>query len=337
VVLCPLILAAAAAAIPVEPIGAILDAFNTHDVVGLSAGEGHGDVAGPGAFVVSLIRDPRFAPLSIDVVVENASARYQAVMDRYLAGDAVSYAELRHVWDDTTQPQTMSVIGNIPATYVALREINRGLPKERQHRALLGDPAIEWESVHSASEFRRWLEQRDSSGADVVRREALARGRKALVVYGGGHLQRKQQASNYVMESPLAQTVISLLERNGVRTFIVTRANERDDVTSWPMPSLALIRGTAIGAEDVPPLGLPRVAVQPDGSFVPIPKDQWATMRREDQYDAILKLPPYVSPELSRSICTDPGYLDTRLARMALTGVPASEIDRLKAFCGATK
>jgi hypothetical protein len=46
---------------PIEAIGGILNAFRTHDVIGLCAGADHGDARGP-AFIVSLIRDPGFAP-----------------------------------------------------------------------------------------------------------------------------------------------------------------------------------------------------------------------------------------------------------------------------------
>jgi hypothetical protein len=323
--------------VPVEPIGAILDAFKTVDVVGLGAGEGHGDVAGPGAFVVSLIEDPRFAVLPIDIVVENANARYQGVMDRYLAGEEVQATELQHVWNDTTQPLAMRATGDIPATYQALREVNRRLPTDRQHRALLGDPPVDWDRVRTPADFRRWLEQRDTNPAEVVRREALAKRRKALVVYGSGHLQRKQQASNYVMDSPLAQTVISLLERDGIKTFIITGIEERDEAKSWPVPSLAIIRGTTIGAEDVPPLGLPRVSVNDDGTFVPIPKERWATMKREDQYDAVLRLAPHVAAEISPAVCTDRSLVEEHLRRIALTGVPQFEVDRVRKLCGLEK
>ena len=323
--------------IPVEPIGAILDAFKTYDIVGLSAGEGHGDVAGPGAFVISLIKDPRFAPLPVDIVIENANARYQAVMDRYVAGEDVEATELGHVWNDTTQPLAMRAAGDIPATYQALREVNRRLPKDRQHRALLGDPPIDWDHVQVPADFRPWLEQRDTNPAQVIRREALAKGRKALVVYGGGHLQRKQQASNYVMDSPLAQTVISLLERDGLRTFIITRIEERDEAKSWPVPSLAIIRGTTIGAEDVRPLGLPRVSVNDDGTFVPIPKERWATMKREDQYDAVLRLAPHVAADISPAVCTDRSLVEEHLRRIALTGIPQFEVDRVRKLCGLEK
>src|SRR5438045_639172 len=82
---------------PVEAAGAIFDAFRTHAVVGLSDGEAHGDERG-WAFVISLIRDPRFANTTIDVVTENASGRYQDVMDSYVHGDDVPYSALRRVW-----------------------------------------------------------------------------------------------------------------------------------------------------------------------------------------------------------------------------------------------
>src|SRR5687768_15932203 len=83
-------------AVPVEPIAAILEAFRTHEVVGLSPGESHGDERGS-AFVVSMLRDPRFAPTTIDVVVENGNARYQDLMDRFVRGEDVPYSSLRRV------------------------------------------------------------------------------------------------------------------------------------------------------------------------------------------------------------------------------------------------
>ncbi|HZR22433.1 MAG TPA: hypothetical protein VFA59_02525 [Vicinamibacterales bacterium] len=337
-VLAPLILAAELAK-PVEPIGAILDAFKTHPVVALSAGEGHGDLRGP-EFVVSLIKDARFAPLPIDVVVENANARYQSTSDRYTRGDDVPYGELRRIWDDTTQPEVFHRPDEIPEIYRAVREINRGLPPQRRHRVLLGDPPIDWDAVHDRADVRKWMEQRDSNPAEVVRREALAKRRKALLVYGGGHLQRKQQATNYVMDSPLAQTIVSLLERAGVTPFVIETIGERDAVRSWPAPSLAVLRGTRLGAEDVPPLGLPRVTVQADGSFVPIPKEKWIAMPMQEQFDAVLYLGPKSTlreRQLSAEVCSDREYIETHLQRMALAALPPFELDRVRALCGLTK
>ena len=322
--------------VPIEPIGGIVDAFRDHDVVGLSAGEGHGDVRGT-EFVVALIRDPRFAAANVDVVMENGNARHQDLIDRYIHGEDVPHAELRRVWDDTTQPQVINPVGEIPPVYRDLRMVNATLPPARHHRAVLGDPPIDWSAVRSRDDFQKWLAQRDSSGAEMIQEQILARGRKALAVYGGGHLQRRQQATNYKMEHPLAQTVISLLDRAGVKTFVVVTVGERDAVASWPVPGYATIRGTELGAEIIPPGSLPRIEVKPDGSLAPIPRDRWIDLRAEEQIDALLYLGPRSTlrePELPRTLCTDPGYLENRLQRMAIAGLPPPEFDRLKKFCG---
>jgi hypothetical protein len=321
---------------PVDAAGAIFDAFRTHAVVGLSDGETHGDERG-WAFVISLIRDARFADTTIDLVTENANARYQDVMDRYVHGDEVPYSALRRVWDDTTQPQAMmNPIGEIPLIYRALREVNASLPRARHHRALLGDPPIEWENVHTNADYQRWLALRDSHAAAVIEREVIARKRWALIFYGRMHLQRKQQIANYQMDDPLAQTVISLLERTGVRPFVVVAMSEQDGVTSWPVPSIARLRGTTLGAQPMPEQTQTRVSVR-GGKLVPIPRQQWITMRMEDQFDAVLYLGPAstlrVTP-LSPTICADAAYVETHLQRMAIAGLPPKEANRLRQLCG---
>jgi hypothetical protein len=324
---------------PVEPIAAIVDAFKTAPVIGMQAGVGHSDARGF-AFVISLLRDPRIQALGVDVAMENGNARYQSVMDRYTRGEDVPYSELRHVWDDTTQPQTTTPFGDVNPLYRAIREINATLPRDRQLRALLGDPPIDWENVHTRADFQKWIALRDSNGADVIQRESLAKGRHALVIYAFGHLQRRQQATNYNMDSPAAQTVISWLEKAGVKTFIVGTGDETNGMDGWTVPSLALLRGTTLGASNPPENPLPRVTVQPDGSFVSLPRDRWIQIRTEELIDAMLYLGPKstaaVAP-LSPAICTEPGYLDTRLGRMALAGFPQSEADRLKQFCANVK
>jgi len=39
-----------------------------------------------------------------DVVVESGSARHQDLLDRFVRGEEVQDATLRHVWEDTTMP-----------------------------------------------------------------------------------------------------------------------------------------------------------------------------------------------------------------------------------------
>ncbi|MEQ1898586.1 MAG: hypothetical protein ABL971_14500 [Vicinamibacterales bacterium] len=60
---------------PVEPRSAILEAARTYSVIALSAGSSHEDARGVD-FIVSLIRDPRLAPVINDILVEGANARF---------------------------------------------------------------------------------------------------------------------------------------------------------------------------------------------------------------------------------------------------------------------
>lgn len=323
--------------VPIDAIQGILDAFRNHDVVGLSPGADHGDARGP-AFVLSLVRDRRFAATAIDLVFENANGRFQGVMDRFTSGGDVPYSELRHVWDDTTQPQA-GLRTDVPEIDRALREINAALPRGRQHRAILGDPPINWDFVHTKDDFQKWLEQRDTYPAETIQREVLSKGRKALVVYGSGHLQRKQQATNYDMDNELAETVISLLDRAGVKTFVVVGAGDlfipAIDTSSWPVPSLALVNETTVGAEPVGQGSLSRVAVH-GRTVTPLPREQWVNLPLEKQFDAVLYLGPpstRTAIEMSPAICSDPGYVETRLQRIAMAGLPPSEAKKLRDFC----
>ena len=95
-----------------------------------------------------------------------------------------------------------------------VRTVNASLSEARRLRVVAGDPPIDWENITSAQDYRRWIELRDIYPADLIRRQVLDRGRRALVVYGQGHLQRRQLVANYDMSTWQAQTVVSLLERD---------------------------------------------------------------------------------------------------------------------------
>jgi hypothetical protein len=88
-------------AIPVDPIIGIVNAFETHTVVALGEGN-HGNEQGH-AFRLELIRDPRFAAVADDIVVEFGNSLYQDVVDRFVNGEDVPYGELSRVWQNTTQ------------------------------------------------------------------------------------------------------------------------------------------------------------------------------------------------------------------------------------------
>jgi hypothetical protein len=84
---------------PEDAIKAILAAFETYDVVGMDAAH---DNKVLDDFILSLIRNPEVARRVNDIVVECGNRRYQALLDRYIAGDDVSLAEARQVWRNTT-------------------------------------------------------------------------------------------------------------------------------------------------------------------------------------------------------------------------------------------
>lgn len=165
-------------------IDGILAAFETHPLVGI--GDAH-NLAQQEDFFVALIRDPRFAKEVGNVVVEFGTATHQDVLDRYINGGAVSFVELRSVWGD--------VVGATPAVtglgyanfFVQVRTTNRSLPAEQRIRVWGGEPVLDWATVKTQSDIQPALAQRDSHPAALIKREILAKGKKALVIYGGAH------------------------------------------------------------------------------------------------------------------------------------------------------
>lgn len=133
----------------------------------------------------SLVQSPEFVCHIDDIVVEFGNARLQGVADRYVGGGGVSDAELASVWRETGQMLTWDspVYEQFFAT---VRELNRRHVCRRPVRIVLGDPPIDWATVHDAAAYRQFAD-RDRHYADVVEREVLARGHRALLIAGGMH------------------------------------------------------------------------------------------------------------------------------------------------------
>jgi len=309
------------AATPVDAIDAILDAFRSHQVVALGEGP-HANEQGH-AFRLRLVRDTRFASTVNDIVVESGSARHQVVMDRFVSGEQVPFTALRDVIEDTVTAMPTWDRAIYEEFFRAIRDVNAGLPRERHLRILLGDPPIEWTSVRSRYDYLKWLTQRDHHPADVIAREVIARDRRALVIYGDGHLQARHERPG--------RTITSILEGRGVRVFNITStfadlAKYQPELASWRPPVLALLAGTALGTAPYELLFGP-----------PPPIDYFrAHPSIADHYDAVLYLGrvPSMAP-LSYPRCADPEYVKMRVARMMLTGAPATVADRLAGECVA--
>lgn len=325
-------------AVPVDPITAVLETFRSHPIVALDEGS-HNNEQGH-AFRLALIRDPRFAKTVNDIVVEAGNSRYQDVMDQFVHGEDIPYEVLRQVWQDTTQPNPVWDSPIYEEFYRVVRTLNATLPPERQLRVLLGDPPIDWSTVRNREDLvKQWEGQRNEYPADLIRREVLAKGRRALIVYGGMHLQRKDLLTNY----KTSETMVGLLESYTPGTVFTIWTNTKadletvqGDVSSWPKPSLVKLRGTVLGTKEFTFYYAVDVVVR-DSKGTPVPQEARRSLRMEDQFDAVLYLGPPSSITYSHplpTLCGDPSYVKMRSMRMALL-FPPERVEQFKKNCAA--
>lgn len=138
-------------------------------------------------FLLALVDHPRFGAVVDDIVVEFGNAHFQALMDRYVAGQEVAPEDLRRAWRDTGQ----WLVWDSPLYarfFERVRAANLARPPEERVRVLLGDPPLDWATVTDAQGYRAFAE-RDEHFAALVEREVLARDRRALLVTGSAHLE----------------------------------------------------------------------------------------------------------------------------------------------------
>jgi hypothetical protein len=271
-------------AAPLDAITTILDAFRTHSVVGLE--EEHDD-EGSHAFRLSLLRDPRFPIVVNDILVEFGNSLYQDLLDRFIGGEPVADENLKKVWQNTTQAGTVWDRPIYEDFYRSVRAINATLPPERRLRVLLGDPPFDWDAVRTADDLRNRAFGRSKHPAEILVKEVLAKRRRALVLYGALHLWKQS------LQGP---NLIEHVEKDGgIKAFVVlTHPHASLDVlhadpASWPVPSIALTKGSNV----------------------------------ENQVDAILYLGPLSAKReshLSAALCSDAAYREMRTRRMALAG-----------------
>jgi hypothetical protein len=322
-------------AVPADPATVILDAFRTHQLVALAEGQ-HWNEQGH-AFRMSLIRDPRFAKVVNDIVVESGNSRYQAVMDRFIAGEDVPYDELRHAWEDTTAPNFVFDMPIYEEFFRAVRDVNRALPSKQRLRVLLGDPPIDWSKL-SKDEILKMMYERNAFAADLVRKEVLANNRRALLIYADGHLFRKGEETVpewMVVKTKPEEPLVSQLEKTNRGAIFTIGAPTSVDLTKyepevakWRAPSIALLKGTTLGNA-------------PFGPIYQLAGPEFNSVKMEDQFDALLYLGPPASitlSKLSKANCADAKYMKMRIDRMGMVPWGKYEIDGLKQICGeATK
>jgi hypothetical protein len=181
-----LVLFLSSPALAQDPVQGIIALFDTYRIVML--GEIH-ESKQEYDLLRKLVATPGFSDRVNDIVMEFGNARYQDVVDRYIAGENVPLAQVQKAWQDTVGAlgPASPVYGEF---YGAVRAANLKLPKDRRMRVLLGDPPIDWSQVQTREDIGPFLPFRDSFYASVVRYQVIAKKRKALLIMGEGHFRR---------------------------------------------------------------------------------------------------------------------------------------------------
>lgn len=152
----------------------ILAAWEKADVVCL--GEGHGD-ENDATLRVALVRHPAFARRVTVIVVEFGDVAQQPLLDRFiLEGENLSRDQLRQVWRTARGAEVWE--SPIYEDFLrTVRDVNRQLPPEKRVRVLAGDDPS--------------LSNRGRAIRELIRRELLDKGMKALAIYGARHCERR--------------------------------------------------------------------------------------------------------------------------------------------------
>jgi outer membrane protein OmpA-like peptidoglycan-associated protein len=228
----------------------ITRAFDRYPIVALSEMHGNADSRN---LLARLIRQPGFAGKVNDIVIEFGSARYQNVVDRYIAGEVVSRDVLRGTWEETTQISGIWSLPMYEEMLADIRAVNMALPVGKRFRVLLGDPPVDWTEVTSPADddMNDW---RDAHFAWVVERHVRAARRKALVFVGGAHIARRvifPTSLIHLLDArfPGQTHVVSVVDVGAMEPSLASR------LRSWEVPSAASIKGTWLGRVDVSQVG----------------------------------------------------------------------------------
>jgi hypothetical protein len=334
--------AQAAPAKPVDPVEAILQAFDDHQVVALGEGN-HGSL--PSHEVrMQLIRDPRFQERVRDIVVEFGNSLHQDVIDRFVRGEEVPPNELKKVWQDTAQANPVWELPVYEEFYRAVREANSRLPDDKKLRLVAGDVPFDWSEVKTLEDYGRQPQRDDGTSASIIRREVLDEGRKALVIFGDVHflrrplvLEPRDSTGEHPHELSQTRSIVEHLEADGVSVFSIF-GNTALDVSTlqpsavqWDQPKIALLSDTPLGEASFATFRPSPIMVE--GTWYVIDKLHAPTM--EEEFDALLFLgaPSTIKYSAPPSqLCRDRAYLDMRFFRMNLVGWGA-EVEQIKQFC----
>jgi hypothetical protein len=328
-VLCLLVACASSASTPRppsadDPVGMIADAFHDHPLVAIDEG-GHGNEA-VHAFLERLLRDPRLP--ANDIVVEFGSAKYQATIDRFVAGGDVPDSELRHVWQDTTQV----LVWESPIYerfFRTVRTMNAERSPSKRFRVVLADPPIDWSTVSTWADWTRT--NRDAHAAEVIEREVLAKHRKALLVFGAMHLGRRNIQVNYAPSGMLVERLEEHHPGAVYTVYATPLATESPSCTGDECLTARLspLANDPAGQQDFATVvgDAPRF-----GEKGPLDPSTYVALPFAKIFDALLYCGPVAFAEPSPTIFADEAYYKETVRRShVLHDMSLAEIESLRA------
>jgi hypothetical protein len=212
--------------------------------------------------VTALLHHPLLPGRITHIVVEFGNARHQELADRFVLEDRpIANADLEQIWRTAIGGITEWDAPVYAQFFRTVRAINWMLPASRRIRVLLGDSPIDWGRVRGPADAGyalSMLAQRDAHYADVVEREVLGKGGRALLIAGNDHLLRGLHALGQP-QVPNAGT--TLARRHPGALYVVdslllppgpaadAAASRLGEVLArWPRPAIATLAGTWLGA-----------------------------------------------------------------------------------------
>jgi len=223
---------------PHNATAAVVRAFDTHNIV--LFGEAHG-CKQEYEWLAQLVGSPEFASRVDDIVVELGNSLYQKAVDNYIAGAEVPFEQVERAWRDA--------IGMINAPspvhellFKAVREANQRRRGQHQMRIVLGGPPGDWDKIKTRSDLTPFLQRRDSSYAQIVNKEVLARKRRALLIMGSLHFERLNGPGSIERE----------LLSSGASTYLVLFSTKVYDdpakrFAAWPVPAIVELGNNWVG------------------------------------------------------------------------------------------
>jgi hypothetical protein len=209
--------------------------------------------------ITALLFHPALPAHLTDIVVEAGCSAYQELADRFVvAGQPVARAVLAQIWRQVGDPWWDAPV--YEQFLRTVRAVNWMRPPQRRIRVLLGSapPTVTQVLAHrdqltAYNDTALW----ETYYADVVEREVMRKGRRALLVGGAGHTLRGLYAEG---SSAHLNAVSQVAQRHPGQTFVVDTlilpprpAHDplvrrlQGQLAAGPRPSLAALAGTWLG------------------------------------------------------------------------------------------